>query len=134
MKPNNNKSIYLLGYFICLFLLLWMKPESYESINSNYIYICTFIFLSACTLHFLTGEKGNWLRIDLFFILGFTIVHFQWPIMYSFSNIVPEKYWDIFVDDYLVNYTTWLSAIGGVCFLIGYNLYNPKRKKVPKNP
>ena len=132
MKPNFNRFFNITSYAICLVFLLWLKPDMYEFINPNYVYICIFIYLSAATLHFLLGEKGNWLRIDLFFILGFSIVHFQWPFMYSFSDIVPENYWDIFVDDYLINYTTWLSAIGGVCFLIGYGLYSPNRKKVPK--
>ena len=132
MKPNLNYSFNLIGYIICLALLFWMKPEAYEPINPNYIYLISVIFLCAVTLHFLTGERGNWLRIDLFFVLGFTIVHFQWPIMYSFSNILPEKYWDIFVDDYLINFTTWLSALGGICFLTGYSLYKPKKKKLPR--
>jgi len=132
MKPYFNKSFNLISYTICLVLLFWMKPETYEPISSNYIYTITVIFLSSVAVHFLSEDKSNWLRIDLFFILGFAIVHFQWPIMYSFSNIIPEKYWEIFVDDYLINYTTWLSAIGGVCFLSGYSLYNPKKKKVRK--
>tara|TARA_R110002051_G_scaffold31371_2_gene71522 strand:+ start:4271 stop:5635 length:1365 start_codon:yes stop_codon:yes gene_type:complete len=109
-----------------------MKPEMYEGINPNYIYTITVIFLFCVSVHFLTGERSNWLRIDLFFILGFAIVHFQWPIMYSFSNILPENYWDIFVDDNLINYTTWLSAVGGVSFLIGYGLFQPKSKKLPR--
>lgn len=132
MKPNLKKSFNLTSYTICLFLLFWLKPKMHEPINSIYIYIISIIFLFSVAVHFLTGEKSNWLRIDLFFILGFTIVHFQWPIMYSFSNILPDNYWDIFVDDNLINYTTWLSAVGGVSFLIGYGLFQPKSKKLPR--
>ena len=75
MKPNFSRSLNLTIYVVCLVLLFWMKPETYEPISSNYIYTITVIFLSSVAVHFLSEDKSNWLRIDLFFILGFAIVH-----------------------------------------------------------
>ena len=61
MKINYKKFFNLIGYSSCLILLFWMMPETYEALDQNYIYIITVIFLSTVTLHFVTGEKGNWL-------------------------------------------------------------------------
>jgi hypothetical protein len=80
-------------------------------------------------MHFFVNDNANWLRLDFFFILGFTIVHLQWPMMYAFSNMMPENYFIIFPDDRIVNYATWLSALGGISFLMGFHLLKERKRK-----
>lgn len=94
--------------------------------DNKLITLILVLFFLAVAVHFLNYDKSNWLRLDVFFILGFIIVHLQWPIMYALSGIIPENYWRIFVDENVVNYSTWLSSIGGVTFLTGFHLNKKK--------
>jgi hypothetical protein len=71
----------------------------------------------------------NWCRIDAFFLLGFLIVHFQWPIMFSFNNIIPDNLSRIWIDSDYVNYGTWISTIGGISWLLGYSLPQKASRK-----
>tara|TARA_R110002049_G_scaffold261136_2_gene437240 strand:+ start:2444 stop:3712 length:1269 start_codon:yes stop_codon:yes gene_type:complete len=76
---------------------------------------------------------SNWCRIDVFFLVGFLIVHFQWPVMYSFSNIVPENISRIWIDSKYVNYGTWVSTLGGLSWLLGYSIPQKTKRKNSKN-
>ncbi len=128
MKSNFVQKRASFLYIICLLILFYLKPALSTPLNGALMSSILIVYIFAIVVHFLSNDKSNWLRLDVFFLLGFTIVHLQWPIMYAFSNIIPENYWRIFVDDQLVNYTTWLSVLGGVFFLIGFNLLKTKKK------
>lgn len=109
-------------FLIFLLILIYFKPELSEPINQKSISLTISIYLIVVILHFYSVKISNWLRIDVLIILGFTIVHFQWPIMYGFSDVIPDNYARIWVDDRFINYSTWLSAIGGVSWILGYHI------------
>lgn len=129
MKLKLFRPFILLIYSFSILILLIVKPEIYSFMDKGLITIFIVLYLFALFVHFSFNDKTNWLRLDVFFILGFTIVHFQWPIMYVLSGIIPENYWRIFVDDKVANYSTWLSTIGGLTFLTGFHLMKMKRRK-----
>src|SRR5690554_4437664 len=122
-------------YIVCLLILMYLKPEFYEPLNDRLISKTLIVYIVVVLVHFINTNPSNWFRIDVFFILGFTIVHLQWPIMYAFSDIIPDNYWRIFVDDNVVNFTTWISTLGGLMFILGFHLYqksSSKAKLIPR--
>src|SRR5690625_1576511 len=116
--------------FVLVFLIigsLFLQLEFKSEMNTSLIYTYSFLFLSLMIVHLLLEKskfKGNWFRIDVIFLLGFLIVHFQWPIMYSFSEITPENISRVWVDERYVNYGVWLSLVGGLSWFLGYNFIN----------
>ena len=69
------------------------------------------------------------MRVDLLFILSFTIVHFQWAIMLLLGFQLTELT-HYFVDFNRMNYGVWLSTLGGVSWFMGFNLKNYFNKKI----
>ncbi|TXD51438.1 O-antigen polymerase [Polaribacter sp. IC063] len=115
------KKIILL-LIICLFFL---KPELKSVISPRLMTFYSLIYIIALILHFFNyssnKKKINWFRIDVFFLLGFSIVHFQWPVMYGISGVSPEFTSIIWVDENYVNYGTWASAVGGLAWVLGFS-------------
>lgn len=107
-----------------------MKPNDVSPMSSTLLSVYSLFFVGTAFLHFHLYDNGgkikNWFRIDVFFLLGFGVVHFQWPIMYGISNIVPEFESRIWVNHLYVNYATWLSTIGGVSWILGFSLLKSK--------
>tara|TARA_R110002033_G_scaffold143959_1_gene182055 strand:+ start:5618 stop:7003 length:1386 start_codon:yes stop_codon:yes gene_type:complete len=124
-----RKAFKYILFFLLIFLLI-LRPEVRSNINANILNLYLISFLSMVVLHLYIESKiyRNWFRIDVFFLLGFTIVHFQWLIMYRFSNLIPKNLTRIWIDDDYLNYGTWLSVIGGVSFLLGYWSLNKIKK------
>lgn len=108
-----------------------MKPNEKSVLSPQILSTYSVFFIASVLLHFQFYDKGNkvrnWFRIDVFFLLGFGIVHFQWPIMYGLSNILPESASRIWVNEYYVNYATWLSTIGGISWIYGFSILRNKR-------
>ncbi len=123
--------IYNIIFFLLLFGLFFLKPDFKSSLDSGKLMLFSLIFLSAVFLHFYKYSKiyKNWFRLDVFFLLGFGIVHFQWPIMYSLSGISPEFITRVWVDEIYVNYGAWLSTIGVVCWIIGFSVMKTAKMK-----
>lgn len=122
--------IYKVFIILVLLVLFFIKPNVRSTINPELLTIYSIIFIGSLVLHFQNYEKNNknsnWSRLDVFFLLGFTIVHFQWPIMYGISNIIPEVPNLIWVDELFVNYGTWLSSVGGVSWILGFSIIRSK--------
>ncbi len=108
------------------------KPPFKSTIDTASLTIYISIFFIATIFHFLSQKDKNWFRLDVLFILGFGIVHFQWAIMMSLSNITPAYILLGIVDTQYINYGTWLSTVGILAWFIGYAWFPPKKKNIVK--
>lgn len=124
-------ALYIRLFFILLLLVLFFVKPEFESVTDpGLLGIYIFIFFTAIFIHlFSEWDNKNWFRLDVIFLLGYGIVHFQWPIMSAISDIYPEKYAKVSMTSYQVNYATWLSAVGIVSWFLGYSLL--AKKTVP---
>ena len=123
--------IYNIFFFLLLVGLYFLKPDFKSSLDSGKLLLFSSIFLGVVFFHFYKYSKiyKNWFRLDIFFLLGFGIVHFQWPIMYSISGISPEFIARVWVDEMYVNYGTWLSTIGVVSWVLGFSIMKTSKIK-----
>lgn len=62
----------------------------------------------------------NWLRFDVLFLIGFTIVHIQIPYLASIGvePLYPEFVW---INKNVVNFATWMSVVSIILWIWGYN-------------
>jgi len=121
-----NKVIYLL----LIIVVIIFKPEFKSEINSSLLIFYNSIMISAMLIYFNSIKKNNnWFRIDLIFLIGFIIVHFQWAIMYSFSDLLPENIYRFFVDPIYFNFATYLSLLGLLGWFFGFELIKEKPPK-----
>lgn len=120
---------------ILFILLLFIKPSIIGSIDSFKLITYSSVVFIAILLHFDINKSHdkNWFRIDVFFLIGFFIVHFQWPIMYSISNLIPDMPSRVWVDEMYVNYGTWLSSIGILSWILGYSILRNSTSLFKKN-
>jgi oligosaccharide repeat unit polymerase len=106
-----------------IFILFVIEPEFNAMPNSKLLNIYLIIFSIAVFAHFIFNKNKNWFRIDLIFLLGFSIVHFQWALMYSLEGITPNDYsffWATSSYTEYINYGTWLSTIGIIAWFLGF--------------
>ena len=129
IKEKITKYIYL----SMLLLLFLFKPEFKTPIDSAKLTIYIIFFFIAITIHLLSQKDKNWFRLDVLFLLGFGIVHYQWAIMYSISNIDLRYLTYVrygFVNLDYMNYGTWLSTVGILAWFLGYSFFPTKQKKI----
>ncbi len=119
-------------YMAMLTIIFLFKPPFKSTIDNASLTIHISIFFIATLMHLLSQKDKNWFRLDVLFILGFGIVHFQWVIMMSFSNINPLYMLLGFADAQYINYGTWLSTVGIVAWFIGYAWFPSKKKNTVK--
>lgn len=112
--------------FISIFLF---KPKIRGAVDTSSLSIFLLFFIIAFFTHVISQRKRNWFRLDIIFLLGFIIVHFQWAIMITISNIYPAYIKNGIVSSDYINYGTWLSVIGIIAWFIGYRLINYKYKR-----
>lgn len=120
-------------FFIFLLSIILLEPSFRGIINYNILSIYMILFLVILSIYFLFDKSTNYFRIDILFILGFSIVHFQWPIMMAFSEIEPIRFSKLYSNSIYINYGTWLSLLGLISWLIGFSFnfrkkYNKKSK------
>lgn len=77
-------ALYIRLFFILLLLVLFFVKPEFESVTDpDLLGIYIFIFFTAIFIHlFSEWDNKNWFRLDVIFLLGYGIVHFQWPIMF----------------------------------------------------
>jgi len=114
-----TKYVYLI-IFVALFLF---KPSFESTIDNSKLIIYVSFFFIASFIHLISQKGENWFRLDVLFLLGFAIVHFQWAIMIAFSNIEPDRFTFVLADSHYMNYGVWLSSIGIVSWLFGYSFF-----------
>lgn len=117
-------AIYIrLTFLLLLLVLFFVKPEFESVTDPELLVIYIFAFFTATFTHLLSEKDNkNWFRLDVMFLLGYGIVHFQWPIMFSVSGIYPEKFAKVSMSSFYVNYGTWLAAVGIVSWCLGHSL------------
>ncbi|MBK9292024.1 MAG: O-antigen polysaccharide polymerase Wzy, partial [Bacteroidetes bacterium] len=101
-----------------------LKSHFDNSINfwlSILVCLNVFIFFRTCLKIF-----KSWVRYDLFFVLGFLILHFQIPFLASIG-IEPENPDFIWINKKVVNYATWLSTLCILFWILGF-LINARKK------
>ncbi|EOZ93859.1 putative polysaccharide polymerase [Indibacter alkaliphilus LW1] len=125
---NRKLSIY---FFVILLILMAVKPSTHSELNTYFVQVLSLLFLFSIVTHVLYVSKfdKNFFRIDIIFLIGFFIVHFQWPLMFSVSGLVPDNFDRIWVNEFYVNYSLWLSVIGGVSWLFGFHFFKGKKLK-----
>src|SRR5690625_1381073 len=119
----NENSIKLnkIIYMIILIVLLFLTPERFEAFDPIYIQILTSIYFIALVIFLVSQKKlfKNWLRFDVLFLLGFSIVHYQIPFLES-VGIQPERPNFVWINKEVVNYATWMSTMGICLWMLGY--------------
>lgn len=111
-------------------VLFIFKPSFRSEIHVPSLSIYLAFLFVAILIHLISQKDKNWFRMDILFLLGFGIVHFQWPGMISISNITPKFIlWGV-VDSNYINYGTWLSVVGLLAWFIGYDLFPSKKNNI----
>lgn len=110
-------------YIFILLVLIVLKPNQFETINKLTIFNYTFIYF-LLLLYFLTIQRlkdKNWLRFDVIFLVGFSIVHIQIPFLFSLG-FEPTNTALIWLNKDVVNYATWMSVVSINIWMIGYTI------------
>src|SRR5690606_11228128 len=98
-------------YIIILVLLLFLFPDRFSLFDEQYNFVISIIY-AITLLFYLMQQKthsSNWLRFDVIFLVGYTIVHFQIPFLASLG-IEPERPDFIWINKQVVNFATWMST------------------------
>lgn len=117
-------------YIIILVLLLFLFPDRFSQFDKQYNFVISIIYAISFFFYLIQQKKhtSNWLRFDVVFLVGYTIVHFQIPFLASLG-IEPERPDFIWINKQVVNFATWMSTIAIVLWMLGYVLYINKRKR-----
>ncbi|MCO5279271.1 MAG: oligosaccharide repeat unit polymerase [Saprospiraceae bacterium] len=118
---------------ICILLLLYLKPEFKGFFNIDFLKAYSLLAILFLSLHFYIEFKirnKNWIRIDSLFLVGFYVVHFQFPIMISISGIFDSDMHKILGSNYHINFGVWLSLIGILFWLLGYSLFYKSKRRI----
>lgn len=124
----------LLFYTFMLVFVVLLMPNAHENFDPFLNIMFTVIFLALVFFYFLNRRRyiKNWLRFDFIFIIGYFIVHFQSPLLYSIGldhEVIPHPWVNIEV----VNYATWLSLLAILFWLIGTSLVSERKYYLSEN-
>lgn len=96
------------------------------------------IFLDVVALFLFVKRKetttflnGQFLKHSTLFLVGFLIVHFQYIIDYLIDNVDDTNFF-IWVNRSVVIRGLLISSLGLISFLLGYLIFNSKKKKLSK--
>ncbi|SHK25428.1 oligosaccharide repeat unit polymerase [Rubritalea squalenifaciens DSM 18772] len=113
-----------LFYFV---LALILKPDLVSSFDPLRVSLLTGLTVaSVLTEWCIYGRQKNFFRLDVLFILGFFIVHFQWPLMFLFG--VEMRKMSVEASISSINYGTWLSALGLIAWNAGWGAFTFKKQ------
>ncbi len=133
MAELNEKRIITIGlYSLIIYILILIEPSLKSTLNTEEIINYLILFIIAFIIHLVNENQKNWFRLDILFILGFMIVHLQWPFMLTVNDIEPirlkEQYYNSL---YYMNYGTWLSVLSIIFWFLGNSILNKiKESKV----
>lgn len=128
MQPSYIKVGQIFIYVLLSFCMIILKPNVEQEFNENLVISYLIIMLLSLLVHYIAIRTQNFFTIATLFLLGFVIVHFQWALMLSVSNIEPfllqitPSYYSY------INFSTWLSCIGLISWQIGYAIINKSFK------
>lgn len=114
-------------YSIVLLLLLFFKPERVEEFSSGFNFILSIVYF-LLVVFFLARkrkESENWLRFDVVFLIGFSIVHFEIPFLASIGidAILSDFVWP---NQRVVNFATWMSVFSITLWMLGSSFLRNK--------
>ena len=122
-------------YFIILaglFIVYLLSPFEYstEIINKEHVAILLTIALLSVVSFFLKKEpnsklKKQYFKHSVFFLIGYLIVHFQYPLDYLVGNISGNDKF-IWINQRIVVKSLFISTLGLISFLLGY-VWNIKK-------
>lgn len=121
--------MFRLFYFFSIIILFVLKPEINGDFDYEYNFLLS-LYYFIILLTFLLEQRlkdNNWLRFDVVFLIGYTIVHFQIPFLASLG-VEPSNPSFIWLDKSVVNYSTWLSLISITLWIFGYSIISKKIK------
>lgn len=110
-----------------------LTPNRFEEFDADYNLGLSIIYLFTVIFHFYQHAKltKNWLRFDVLFIIGYTIVHIQIPYLASIG-IEPSDPQFVWINKNVVNFATWMSVVAIVLWMWGYNYVVTKKRKISK--
>ena len=115
---------------VLIVILFISKPIKFSTISELEILKYTIIFLFGVIIYFYQNKLNeNWFRLDLLFIMGFFIVHFQLPLMYILTDFVKSMNLTVSIKENYLNYGVWLASLGGICFLLGLSINSSNVKQ-----
>jgi len=122
-KSKLYTQISLFVNVIVLVIFIFGMPNIHEA-QSSMFNITYSIFIFACVIIYLISSTKlyrNSVKYDLFFLLGFCIVHFQIPVIFSlgFTNLYTDF---VILNKNLMNYLTWFSGVSILFWMIGSQL------------
>lgn len=122
---NSNTSgvarkLSLAPLFILLAISISALPIQTYGMEAATILFMSSLATGGIILHLLANIEKNWLRIDTVFILGFFVVHFQWPIMYAVTDLVPLYGFQKYSIEQSGSYAVSLATIAILSWVIGY--------------
>jgi len=107
-------------------------PNNLEAFNPqlNFIFVIIAFFNTIIFFKFQYQTIKSYISIELFFVIGFIIVHFQIPFLASIG-IEPVRTDLIWINKRVVNYATWLSLMSLLIWFLGNTIsLNRPLKKV----
>lgn len=114
-----RKNIALFGYILIAVLVWPLRPNIDSSIDRVDITLYLILALALISMHLISVRERNKFRIDLVFLLGFYIVHFQWPVLLMLVDYEPLLFAKAYSNAAYISYGTWLSVFGIAAWLIG---------------
>ena len=118
-------------YCFMFLILLILKPGKFEYFSSFYNFSVSLILFLLVVFFLLWHRRfdKNWLRFDVLFLIGYTIVHIQIPFLAS-VGIEPIRPYFVWINKDVVNYATWMSVVAINLWMLGYSVYLKKPKAV----
>ena len=111
---NSIKKKYYFTFFahlISLIITLILTPNKYEDFNHqlNFNLVIIAILNVIIFFRFQYPIIKSYISLELFFVIGYIVVHFQIPFLASIG-VEPSRPDLIWINKRVVNYATWLSV------------------------
>lgn len=121
---TRNIGVSILFSIVSLIVLLFLIPEKEETFDKENNFLIPILTLVNVIVFFSSLRKcyPSRVRYDVFFIIGFFIVHFQIPFLASIG-IEPSRPSFIWINKLVVNYATWFSSLFMIVWIIGFYSY-----------
>ena len=122
--------IRILFFAVQLIILISYFPFVGRVVDEGLITVCVSLAILNFIVFFLGSERLEFMKKRVFkhsliFLIGFMILHFQFPLDFILGNLT-SYYNKIFLFDEVINSSIVLSLIGLLSFFVGYEI--AKRK------